>query len=83
MIRLILVFLTLAKNAHDFIGFPRCKISKFSQDFQAIARLFFYCEENLKITKTAQISQLPHNERIYLFPVFRKCFCGFIVSISQ
>ena len=74
MIRSILVILTLAKTVHDFIGFPRCKISKFSQDFQTIARLFFYCEENLEIAKIAQISQLPHNEWICLFPVFRKCF---------
>ena len=36
---------TLAKTAHDFKGFPRCKISKFSQDIQGICELFSSCEE--------------------------------------
>ncbi len=51
MICSFLVFPVLAKTSHDFIGLPRCKISNFSQDFQTIAHLFPYCEENSKFKK--------------------------------
>ena len=46
MICLIACYGTLAKSAPNFRGFPMCKISKFSQDFQGFCYLFLSCEEN-------------------------------------
>lgn len=45
MIRLISCYGTLAKSAPNFRGFPMCKNSKFSQDFQGFCYLFLSCEE--------------------------------------
>jgi hypothetical protein len=74
MIRLILVFLALAKTAHDFIGFPRCKISYFSQDFQTITCLFCFCEENQKNVKRLKSANYLIMREIACFLFFANVF---------
>ena len=83
MIRLILIFLALAKTAHDFIGFLRCKNSKFSQDFQIIARLFFCCEENPKIAKWVNSANCLIMSEIACFLFFANNFCVWDVNMSM
>ncbi len=51
MIRLKPSHRVLAKSAYGFIGFPRCKISYFSQEYQGFYNLFLCCEEKLKSAK--------------------------------
>jgi len=69
MIRSISLYGTLAKNAHDSIGFPMCKITYFSQDIQTSRALFFFCEENPFHPKSARALKF-----LIMSRITEKCF---------
>ena len=83
MIRLILVFLTLAKTAPNFTVFPRCKISNFSQDFQRNDHLFYFCEEKSKIAKRLKSANCLIMSEIVCFPFFANVFAVWDVKMSM
>lgn len=62
MIRLILVFLTLAKTAPNFIGFPRCKNSIFFASSPNKQQIIFLLRRKSGNREMAQIGKQPHNE---------------------
>lgn len=83
MIRLILVFLTLAKTAPNFIGLPRCKISIFSQVLQTNSKLFFFCEENQVIAKWLKSVNSLIMSEFACFPFFANVCCVWDVNMSM
>ena len=83
MIRLILVFLTLAKTAPNFTVFPRCKISNFSQDFQRINHLFYSCEEKSKIVKRLKSANCLKMSEIAFFLFFANVLAVWNVNMSM